>query len=63
MLLGEDIFVCGGQADQEVINFAECYNEELNLWEPINARMYAPRVGLGEQLFHCLFLPKIVFVP
>ena len=50
VLLGEEIFVCGGQADKEVINFAESYSPETQLWEPIPSRMAHPRVGLGELL-------------
>lgn len=48
MLLGEEIFVCGGQADKEVINFAESFSTDLQMWEPISSRMFHPRVGLGE---------------
>ena len=48
VLLGEEIFVCGGQADKEVINFAESFSAELQMWEPIASRMFHPRVGLGE---------------
>ena len=40
--------MCGGQADKEVINFAESFSTELQMWEPIASRMFHPRVGLGE---------------
>lgn len=46
-LLGQEIFVAGGQADKEVINSAEIYNPELNQWEQMVARMEVPRVGLA----------------
>ena len=46
-LLGQEIFVAGGQAEQEVINSAEVYNPELNQWEHMVARMLTPRVGLA----------------
>ena len=46
-LLGQEIFVAGGQAEQEVINSAEVYNPELNQWEQLAARMSVPRVGLA----------------
>ena len=46
-LLGQEIFVAGGQADKEVINSAEIYNPELNQWEQMVARMDVPRVGLA----------------
>ena len=45
-LLGQEIFVAGGQADSEVINSAEIYNPELNQWEQMVARLEIPRVGL-----------------
>jgi len=45
-LLGQEIFVTGGQAEKEVINFAEVYSPDLNQWEHIVARMDYPRVGL-----------------
>lgn len=40
--------MCGGQADKEVINFAESFSVDLQMWEPIASRMFRPRVGLGE---------------
>ena len=46
-LLGQEIFVAGGQADKEVINSAEIYNPELNQWEQMVARMEVSRVGLA----------------
>ena len=46
-LLGNEIFVAGGQAEKEVINGAEVYNPELNQWENLVARMESPRVGLA----------------
>lgn len=46
-LLGQEIFIAGGQAEQEVINSAEVYNPELNQWEHMVARMLTPRVGLA----------------
>ena len=64
-LLGQEIFVAGGQADKEVINSAEIYNPELNQWEQMVARMEVSRVGLamvsmgnliyaiGEEIFIC----------
>ena len=46
-LLGQEVFVAGGQAEKEVINSAEIYNPELNQWEQMVARMEIPRVGLA----------------
>ena len=46
-LLGQEIFVTGGQAEKEVINVAEVYSPELNQWEHLVARMESPRVGLS----------------
>jgi len=46
-LLGLEIFVAGGQSENEVINVAEVYNPELNQWEFIAAHMEYPRVGLA----------------
>ena len=46
-LLGQEIFVAGGQAEKEVINSAEVYNPEMNQWEHMVARMITPRVGLS----------------
>ena len=45
-LLGQEIFVAGGQTEKEVINMAEIYNPQLDQWEAITARMSTPRVGL-----------------
>ena len=45
-MLGQEIFVSGGQTEKEVINMAEIYNPQLDQWEPITARMSTPRVGL-----------------
>lgn len=47
VLLGQEIFVAGGQAEKEVINTAEVYNPDLNQWEQLVARMEVPRVGLA----------------
>ena len=46
-LLGLEIFVAGGQSENEVINSAEVYNPELNQWEHMVARLLHPRVGLA----------------
>ena len=45
-MLGQEIFVAGGQTEKEVINMAEIYNPQLDQWEAITARMSTPRVGL-----------------
>lgn len=45
-MLGQEIFVAGGQTDKEVINMAEIYNPQMDQWEAITARMSTPRVGL-----------------
>ena len=45
-MLGQEIFVAGGQTEKEVINMAEIYNPQLDQWEAISARMSTPRVGL-----------------
>ena len=45
-MLGQEIFVTGGQTEKEVINMAEIYNPQLDQWEPITVRMSTPRVGL-----------------
>lgn len=46
-LLGQEIFVAGGQACKEIINDAEVYNPQINQWEQIVCRMDSPRVGLA----------------
>ena len=46
-LLGEEIFVSGGMGDKQIINMAEAYDSETNLWEPVVAHMNETRVGLG----------------
>lgn len=50
-LLGEELFITGGMGEHEVYNYAESYETETGLWEPISRRMLEARVGLGEDMF------------
>ena len=49
-LLGKEILVCGGKGDQEIINMAEAYDSETDLWEPVVSVMNHARVGFGQLL-------------
>ena len=56
ILLGEDIYVCGGQGTDAILDSMEVYNAEEDLWEAVKAKLNVPRVGLciaalGTQLY------------